>query len=310
MAINVVAQQGYAARLWYAAAAAPVWNSVGKAVEFNSESITRTPQILDTEGLRGVRARHDSRIRYGQVEFGGSIVWNPSPVDLDNWLTYITGDVAGSPYTPVDDLETNGIFSILIDRVGEQFEYNDCRVNTWNLRGTAGELVETEIDLRAKTETENPTLPTPAIPIATIDQPFFFSEAVLTIDGTVYEVMDFEFVIDNALQVRFATGQTTATSITASDRTVVIRATVPYDSTNHTAFYEPALAGFTGTNTLVITNATPTTPVSITITLDTLQGRTVNPTIGGRGEIVMPIEFQSRDSGTDGEFSIATDIID
>ena len=65
-------------------------------------------------------------------------VFNPAPDELDNLLPRILGAAAvGDVF---DVAETLPSFTVFIDKVGDIFQYDDCKCNRATFRASAGGL--------------------------------------------------------------------------------------------------------------------------------------------------------------------------
>mgnify|MGYP000156199823 CR=1 FL=1 len=274
------------------------------AYEFQSESLRKTGEIINPNGIRGTRQQPQERTRFGPYAVGGDIVMHPSPADLDNLLPYIQGaaeiiDV----FNPGESLDAFEM-AILVDRIAQRHLYDDCKVGraTWRSTAGPGSLVEMTLGLVGKNETVSATaFPAITPPTDAHDAPYVFSDGVFTFVSGARDVIDFEVTIDNVLATRF-TNSTTATDISATDRIVTVRVTTPYTS-GETALYGQALAGTAGT--IVFTNG----GLSTTFTFATLQVADVSPVVGSKGEIVYAIDMVARKSGATNDLVITNDSV-
>ena len=282
------------------------WDSSSEAYEFLSESIQKTGVILDTSGIRGTRSHAEERTKTGPYEVGGSLVINPSPADLDLWLPRILGaaEAATDTFNLAESLTTVGVFAVNKEfGTGvEQFVYLDCKVNSGTFRASAGGLLELELDIMGLSEVVGTTAPTHSPGIATNNDPYSWSEAVVTLASNAITCMDFEIKIDNVLKRRFS-NSLTATDLTAGDRIVTFKCTIPFSTANERALYAQATAGIAAT--VVFTNGTITT----TFTLGILQVPPVTPVVNSKDEIVLLIDGIARSTGATKEIVIINDSV-
>lgn len=280
------------------------FNTASQPFEFQRETLRKNGQILDTSGIRGTRSHHVSRTRTGPYGVSGSIVINPSPLDLDIWLPRILGAAEGA--SDVFDLaETLPEFFVLIDRVasfgtGAGFQYENCKINRGILRGTQGGFVELELDIIGKVETPNIAFPSLTLGSASADAPYVFTDATVTLQSSAREFSDFELVVDNQL-VADHRNSLTATDIDAQDRIVTLRMNVPWIAGSATDLYEQALAGAAGTFKLTNGN------LSSTWTLPALQVPDRSPNVGGKGPINYNLEMTARRTAASAELSVTND---
>lgn len=269
--------------------------------EYLSESIILQGSILDTNAMRGTRSHSKEVTRQGPDTVGGSIVFNPAPNMLDLWLPRILGAAESTDTFALD--ETLPAFGVLIDRVGEEHQYNDCYVNRAVFRGRQGQLVELELDIWGASETF-PGTAFPAITpgVASNDAPYIFSDATTSLWSSSRTILDFEVVIDNMLERRWA-NSITATAIMPRDRVVTFRCTVPYTSTEAGSLYDVAVAGTSGT--LTLTNG----GMSTLFTFANLQAPPRSPAVRGKTENLLQLEMVARKSSTTDEVVVTHDSV-
>lgn len=288
------ARQGYEARLSMGAVGTAV-GSFTESHEFLSETLRLQGEIVDANGIRGVRGHTSERTRPGNNRIEGAIVYNPSPDVLDLLLPRILGGTkSGDTIALAESLPE---FDVLIDRGERRFLYGSCRVSRATFRASAGQPLELTLDLLGKTETVSSTA-FPSITAPT-DPPYMFSDCVFTLVAATREHTDFELVIDNGLVARYV-NSVNATSITPQDRTVTYRATVPYNSDN-LALYAQSAAGAAAS--IVATNGTR----SVTFTLGRLQCPPASPNISGRSEVLLTVEGTARRVGSTAELVVVND---
>lgn len=287
---------------WYVepGGSAHTFDSSSERYELVRESVSKQGVILDTNGIRGTRSHHSIRTRAGSYEAGGTVVTHPDPVGLDLWLPRILGGTESADSFPL--AEALPAFGMLFDRVGGTFEYKDCYVNRATFRGQQGQLVELEMDIWAAQEATGTSAPSVSLGTAANNAPYVFSDGVLTIFSGARTMMDFECVIDNHLERRFA-NSLVATSITPQDRTVTLRCTTPFTSTELSALYGTATAGVTGT--LVLTNG----GMSTTFTFGVLQLPDRSPNLTSKTEIKLGLEMTARMTGSTREIVITHDSV-
>jgi len=274
-----------------------IFDVSSEVYEILNESVQKRAVILDTAGIRGTRSHSEERTKAGLVEIGGSFVINPSPADLDLWLPRILG--AAEVADLFDVAETLPPFGLLFERVAEQFQYTDCKVNSATFRARAGELLELEINVMGLAEVIGTPFPAITPGIAANNAPYAFSEAEITLVSGARICVDFEITIDNQLRRRFS-NSLTATDLTAGDRIVTCKFKTPYTS-SELGLYAQATAGAAGT--VVFTNGT----ISTTITLGVIQFPDVTPVISDKDEIFLQLEGIARMSGSTADIAVTND---
>jgi len=280
------AKQGSQAKLCMEpGAAAHTFNTSSEPYHFVRESMQMTQTVVDGSAIRGTRSHPKETVRAVRQECGGDIVLHANPQDLNLLLPRILGSAESSDSFTM--AETLPAFGVLVDRVQQQFEYTDCVVNRAMFRARSGELVELTVNIWARTEVAGTSYP--SLTLGTTDvQPYVMSEGVLTIIGTARGFHDFEVSIDNHLERRYA-NSLTATSITPTDRTVILRVSVPFDADDLVHTTAPGAQG----GTLVFTNGN----ISTTFTFANLTNNYRSSVIGGKSEINSTLEYVARDSG-------------
>lgn len=270
-----------------------------KAYEFISENLQASQALLDTMGIRGTRSQYYGRTRLGVRTVGGSIVMNPSPAELDDWLPRICGiAVNGQTYSLGD---TFSAFGVYVDRVTNRFEYQDCYVTRATWRAQAGGMVEMTLDIIGGDETVGVSAPgtAPTLTDTAAYEPLVFHDACGAVNLpsiSASEIFDMEIMIDNVMDARFVNCVTT-TSITATDRIVTLSVTVPYDS-KHKDLYrlstQPGGDNRGDPGDITFTNGN----VSTKFAFASLDGPDVSPVVNGKNEIVLRLDYRARATNT------------
>jgi hypothetical protein len=279
-------------------------NTSATPIEFVSTSLVQSATIIDTNGIRGTRSRNVASTRAGTYAVSGPIVINPSPNDLDTWLTYILGGNDATNYYLEETLPTFwiGYDPITGSSTNQAFEFAGCYVNRATFRGRPQEPIELELEIFGKTSAAL-TYPSLSHGVATADQPYVFSDFVWTFDSVSRPLLGFELVIDNVLDARFA-NSLTATDITPQDRVITFTPTSTFTTTELSALFNIAQAGV-ASSTLVGTHTADS--YSVSFNFGTLQAPNQMPPVTGKTEITLPIEFTSRTSAVGEELNIDND---
>lgn len=269
--------------------------------EFLAESMKRIGTVVHPNGIRGTRSRTSERARLGPYRVMGTILLNIDPLMLDTWLPRMLGTAESTDSFVLS--ETLPGFGMLFDRVTTNFEYRDCYVNRWVLRGQANQYgaepqpLQLALEIIGKTQETGVTGPTEAgvstglLPTSTNTAPFIFEDSVLLLNAISRPLLAFELSGSNFLQVRF-TNSLTATDICPQDREISLRVTVPFTS-DVTALLESIsggidIAGYTGS--LAITNSTISK--ALTFTFGNVKIPNNDPSVRGKQEITMDLDLQ------------------
>jgi len=264
--------------------------------EFKSFGIKKLATIIGDEGIRGTRSHSKERTRGGIYTVGGTILMEPSPIDLDKLLPRILGAVEDSNTFAL--AEALPSFSVGVSLVADAFEYTDCYVNRAIFRSSPGEILELELDIIGKTQIDL-VYPSLTLGVAANDAPYTHQEGVFTLNTSARDVISHEIVIDNFLFARFTNSQT-ATSVTPQDRLITVKTVTPYTS-DESNLYTQSTAGASGT--VVFTNG----GMSTTFTFANLQPPQDTPVVSGKTSIGLELTHVARRSGATKELVITHD---
>lgn len=280
--------------------------------DFLYEDVIKRGRIIGARSITGTRSAYTYNTREGQYVIGGRLATYTSPGDLDLWLPRILG--ANESTDVFDVAESLQTFVMLIDRVGAVFQYDGLYVDKAVWRGAAGpgdaepELVEQILTIVGQTETLGTAWPgtAPALSTAGNRAPYILSEGVLTVDSTPYQIKSFVLYVDNHIQPRWV-NSLYPTALCPGDRTVMLRVVVPFTSADD-AVYSGLYAGnsLTGVSAdLTFTNGT----VSTAFAFEGLQWARTSPSVPGKREIELTIDFMARKTGSDSEIVVTNDSV-
>lgn len=286
--------QGAFGNLLIEPGAAPhTFNASSERYEFLQENLMRRGRIVGGNEVSGSRSMRSERTRRAANYFAGSILKNIAPAEFATLLPKMMGDNE-SPAGTFNLAEDIPYFGVLIDRDYGVFEYKDCKVDKWVLRGRAAELGEEgEPDLLTlqlsivgsdeATDTSWPS-PEPALGTTAAYAPYVFTDAcgAITLNGAAREVMEFVIVGDNHVKALY-TNCLTPHSLVPRNRIIRARFRLPWNSTN-ADLYNMNYAGATAS--IVLTNGN----MSTTFTFGRLQVPPDSPTIPGKDTIDLVVE--------------------
>lgn len=279
--------------------------SFTNAFEVASCNLRKEAEILDTAGIRGTRSHVSERTRAGTYTVQGDIVFpGISTADLDILLPYIMGAAESTDTFALGETLDSFEFAVLVDAGPQRHLFDDCKVNRATFSSSEGDFLNLTLNVIGKTETVSATaFPSITPPVDAHDAPLVHHDLAVTLEGTgSREVTDFELVIDNAIQARFANSQT-ATHLLETDRIVTAKCTVPYGSSPDTTdLYDVATAGAAAS--FVYTNGN----LSLTFTLGAFQIPARGPQLQNRnGETFLELEGTARKTGSTMELVITND---
>jgi len=176
--------------------------------------------------------------------------------------------------------------------------YAGCVVSRATLSGSSGTPLSLVLDIEGETESVGNSGTFPAISIDT-NTMFVFSDVTLTLDSVAREVNQFTLVIDNLLDTGRYMNSVTRAQIPTQDRAVTLAVTVPY-TTDEDDLYDMAIAGIDGS--LAFSDGTTT----YTIDFGNLKAPAESPVVGGKTEILLPLNFVAykSGSGSDNEITV------
>lgn len=179
-----------------------------------SENIKQDIEYMDTQTMS---ARKVLRLtKQGTKTIEGSVTTELPNVDIAELLAHMFGGVSFATgvhtFTP-DDL-TGKALTVQVGRPASTgtvhpFTYSGCKVGTWSLNASVGEIATLEFGLVGMTETTGTALASAAYD--TDWQPFVFTEASLTIGGSsAGTVKELSLDGDNAIEARVRLGSATS----------------------------------------------------------------------------------------------------
>lgn len=278
----------------------------GYLLEFLNESLGIGGRIIATDaGITGTRTHRSERARTGTYFRGGWVHMFVSPADLAFLLPHMIGDnesPAGT-FSPANDIP---YFGVLIDNDYDTFEFKDCKVNQWILRGRAPEhneggapeLMLLSLEIFASDHAKSTAWPG-SPPSLNVTNPWVFTDAAITLEGTARNVQDFVIVCHNHLKVLY-TNALTAHSICPRDRTIRGRFSVPWNSTN-ADLYGTAVGGAAAS--IVFTNG----GLSTTLSFGRLQIPVERPMIPGKRDVPLILDGDFRGVSTTNDIQVVND---
>lgn len=263
---------------------------IGSTVmEYISSGLREVGERSEDEGLRDTRGRHDSRITQAATGVAGPIVFEPTYVELQALVPYVTGT---SSTALTEDLTSA---TIIINEAAATWSYANCYCGSMSFQSSEKSRFRVNSNWIGKTRSSG-TLTSP-----TYDNGSIFMHHQLTVDlggtvdasgnytsGTTYDCLSCNVTIDNMLQAMFR-NSITATSITPTDRNVGLQLVLPYTS-DEASIYTSIDDGTSIAGSVTWNNGTN----SITFVFPSLIAQPETPTVpGGAQEITMPLNFRA-----------------
>ena len=264
-----------------------VFNASSVRLEFLSHDIKESIELIQDEGLRGTRTRTSDRVAQGLIKVGGSVTFEPTPVELEVLMPFILGMASSSgTYALADALPD---LYMMIDQVNEVNTYL-LRVTRATFSGEPGKKLKLKLDVVGKTMTQSAagTFPAtiPAIDLSVRPYMFWDSGSGITIGGAIYPFDKFQLSIDNKIQPTYMQGQT-ATDLEPTDREVILSIETRYSSTESVLF-TAIRTGAAQSGSIAFTNGTNT----FGITFGKLIGFSESVTVPGRQHLRLPLRYQ------------------
>lgn len=267
------------------------------AYEFISETLTERGMRSEDEGIRGTRARFDSRVTQSSQEVGGSIVFEPTPIELDTLLVPILGTTESSDYFAV--AETLPARDILVSKLASAYKFSYCLCDSASFESSEKSKLRVTTNWLGKSRSAVAigSFPTPAYDNVgdvymhhqlTVDLGGSVDASGVYTTGTTYDCLSCRVDIQNFVQQYFRNSKT-ATALVAADRAVLLSMVLPFTS-DELALY-PALqdgASIAGQVTWTSGNK------SLKFIFPSLKAMPETPVVpGGTGEITLPLNLRA-----------------
>lgn len=281
--------QGSQATIYVKAGASPhTYDGTSELHIVDSETLRRTDELIDAEGIRGTRSHHAIRVARDRYNVGGGIVMRPGMFAIEKWIPRILGGATAGGVTQLTETIAAGqTFGVLCRRGADDFSYTDCKVNQAIFRAASGGVVALELDIMGKTEDDTVTPgAVPTLIVSNNRTPIVFSSGTLSLAGTSRTFEEFTLTINNNL-VRQFYNSATAQSLSEQDLGVTLSVTLPWESGLKSALYNLGPGG-TALGSLAFL-----APTGQTITFDfgTLIAPTETPTIPGKTNVPFVLNF-------------------
>jgi hypothetical protein len=291
------ASLGVAARLAFGGAL-----PVDQPLEFMSESLRARKTILETAGLRGTRSRPAARTRAGTYRVSGNIRCAPAPSELAALLPYVLGGTPqpntppGFTTFPLGETLPAALY-VAVDRVAAVFTYDRCRIVRATFRAAEGSLLELELEIEGRAEEVSAAGSFPQLAY-TVEPPFVFMDAELTVQGAARAIKQVEVNVENLADSDRFLNDLVREEIPVLDRLVSLRALLPYTPAE-TALYDQPLSA--GPAELVFTNGAHVLRFRFP---GVVQFPAVSPVVKGRGEILLELSGVARATAAEPELRI------
>lgn len=253
------------------------------------------------DGIRGTRSRSKERVRISQERIGGTLNFNLTPIELDQWLPRILGAVEATDVFAL--AETIPEFGVLIEGGGyKRFIYTGCRVARCTINGTQGGLINWSVDIEGETEVVSGTSFPGTVPAIDSAAPYIFSDVTyaLSADVSAAEVKEFTIIIDNMLDTERFMNSVTRGQIPTLDRQVTVRMVVPFTA-DELDLYDQAIAGAAGTLTMTQGAA------SCQFAFANLKAPAETPPMLNKEESLLTLNMTAYKSGSTNELIVTND---
>lgn len=291
--MGVAAHVGYNDDTSTSSASAAEWE-----LEFLSCDVSSERELIRNEGLRGTRLHPVSRVRQGRLMCGGVLEFEPTYSDMRpgsgfGILRHMIGDEAGvGPYTySVSDTQPD-VFQFIVDKVAKVITYLGARTSRVTFRSSAGQPLSCSWEIEALSESVGAAASFASLTIPNVP-PFVWHDAVVTLNGTGYQCMDWEMTLDWALKTDRWVNSQTRTDLPSMDCTVTTRFTVPYTS-DTTGLYDLFTESSEVATGVAGSVAFTKSSTSVTFAWTGLLFPMQKIVVPGRDEIVMSLVTEAR----------------
>jgi hypothetical protein len=300
----------------------PTFDASSHYVEFLRENIAKVGRHGGYNGIRGSLSEASERVRELAGFYSGEIHMYVSPNDI----AWMGDELLGFTESPAgtftsDDASSMPYFALLIDRDHGLFQYDNCMVDYWQIRGRApafresGEpdMVLLTIGVIGCSEEDSindsvawPVSP-PSIGVAAADAPYKFQDTYnesgdasrITINSVNAHVEEFVFRVSYNLKAKY-TNSLKPHSLRPRRRRVEAKFRVPWNSTNQ-SLYRQAVAG--AQLDLDFFNGNLSTQFQCV----KFQVPDRSPTIPGKDQVSLTVQGVARMSSTTRELVIVND---
>lgn len=286
--------------------ASPTFDSSSTRWDFNTFDLGFDQAILERPGLRGTRLAHVVDTRLGNYTLRPTMTINPSPAFLGEWLIRALGGGTATAPAVANALPE---FGLMVDHSLDVYTILGCKVDTMSLRFAAGQLVECNIAVVAKTIADDGTFAGAALGTTLAYEPYQSADVAFVYASTQQPVLlDGELTINNGLSARMAMGSLAANEIFPGNRRMIrFTGRVAFESSysvNLRDTYAGAGASSGSAATLTLANST----VSTVFTFANMQFNNRYTQVEGT-EIVVPVAAEVRATGSgSAEMTVTNDI--
>lgn len=194
-------------------------------------------QFVDSNGMTGSRTRTAARTRQGIRQTGGTLNFQPTPLELDKLLPWALGGAKSGNDIPL--AETVPARWLIAYRDGVYHMYDGVKVESITFDCSEGSLLTVSLSVVGVDEEEVSAPTTPAA-FDTTTSPYTNFDCAATVGGTAYQFRSYRLTLSNQLEVRHNNRQT-PTSIHATGRQVNVGMALPYGDAG--ALYGSAVGG-------------------------------------------------------------------
>lgn len=272
-----------------------------------AENLTANRIVQGRNRITGDLSQHAGNVRQHSYFVNGSVVLQPGPADLDNWLPRIMG-LAGSSGT-YNLGSTFEDFSIFFRKENADFRIDKCRVNYAVLQSRsaegeqAEELVTLTLNIMGVAEIPNAPGwpdPEPDISFAANQAPYAHWEGALAVNSINYPYRRFALAINNNFRPMFYNGLTPS-CFRSAGRRITVQTSGAFTSTTLGGSVALLTTGASGS--LALTNGL----MSTTLTMPHLRNSYRSPSIRGKDEIPLELELEAFATTTNNDLVVVND---
>lgn len=257
--------------------------------------------------ITGDLSTYAAYVRQHSYFVQGTVVLQPGPADLDNWLPRIMGKAGSAGTYALDNVFSD--FAILFHKENAIFRIDNCRTNyaVFQSRSAEGEEAEELVTLALnifgiaeEVDGEAWPNPEPALTLTTSYIPYTHWEGAFTLGGSATDFRRFALAINNNLKPKFYSS-ITANCFRSRGRRITLQTENPFIEDTIDDAQTMLTTGMAGV--LTFTNGN----VSTQFSMPHLRNSYESPSISGKDEMPLELDLEALATASNNELVVVND---